>query len=545
MTPLATAPDQPEPLAQWLERSLHDTAGQDPLGFNTISLDRILPQLMPGVLQLSERARYFSIYSWMLWEFARRKRPATSDELDRFIRRREFELCLAIKLCTHCYGEAAIGSRRAGPRVTAGDDPFMRGGQSVDTPKGGFGLYYRSPLQDLGAVVRAGTPLGEEGETTPIEILRPGDVRAIAAAEAFHDAIKETIYYDHYERNNEPIPRSVMQNLAESACLCRLPFRTAERDAVRRLLFEPANDITSVVEACRTRRRGFALFLSLVAENPRVAADTGEFWQGLISSFEDNPHATGPRADTVASWAALAMKECMQETMCSVWTEFCRKGVQQQGLEGMTQDQLRGMIHQLAHADQALAGIELSLSSDEPAQATHDRLAAAAAELDWNTVRAWTAQQNTAASGMAAMLILADRVPAPGSVHPLWHEIARRGSEHQDGLLAIVGLLRNRLHTASTVGELMNWVVRRFIMGPHEVIAYSKLPNATFRFSWDEAGHLRFFTPGGGGLGRFSPSDDRRAAMATLSADLGYWGWDQEVPRLTDDGRRFVATVFG
>src|SRR4051794_29185668 len=159
MAPLTSVPDQPEPLAEWLQASLQDTAGRDPLGLNTITLDGVLPQLMPGILQLSERARYFSIYTWMLWQFAERKRPATGEELDQFIRRREFELCLAMKLCPHCEVAKAIGSLGAGPRVSAGDDPFVRG-LSIDTAKGGFGLYYRSPLIELGAVAPVGTPLG-------------------------------------------------------------------------------------------------------------------------------------------------------------------------------------------------------------------------------------------------------------------------------------------------------------------------------------------------------------------------------------------------
>src|SRR3954471_13897533 len=184
MAALTSVPEQPEPLAEWLEPALQDTAGRDPLGLNTITLDRVLPQLMPGVLQLSERARYLSIYPWMLWQFAERKRPATRDELDKFIRRREYELCLAMKLCQHCSAYKAIGGNSAGPRVTAGDDPFARG-LSVDTSKGGFGLYYRSPLVELGAVAPVGTALSAEGITTPIEVMLKND-RAMAVATAFH-----------------------------------------------------------------------------------------------------------------------------------------------------------------------------------------------------------------------------------------------------------------------------------------------------------------------------------------------------------------------
>lgn len=76
----------------------------------------------------------------MLWLFADRKRPATGQELDQFIRRRECGLCLAMKLCPHCDGASAIGSLSAAPRVNSGDDPLPRD-LSIQTAKGGFGLY--------------------------------------------------------------------------------------------------------------------------------------------------------------------------------------------------------------------------------------------------------------------------------------------------------------------------------------------------------------------------------------------------------------------
>jgi hypothetical protein len=58
LSTISLVPDRPEPLVEWLESSLNDIAGRDPLGLNTISTDRVLPQLLPGILQLSERARY-------------------------------------------------------------------------------------------------------------------------------------------------------------------------------------------------------------------------------------------------------------------------------------------------------------------------------------------------------------------------------------------------------------------------------------------------------------------------------------------------------
>jgi hypothetical protein len=61
---LAAVPIPSEPLCEWLERGLREIAGQDPLGIQTITTDRILPALLPGVLALSRRARYFSVYAF-------------------------------------------------------------------------------------------------------------------------------------------------------------------------------------------------------------------------------------------------------------------------------------------------------------------------------------------------------------------------------------------------------------------------------------------------------------------------------------------------
>jgi hypothetical protein len=196
------------------------------------------------------------------------------------------------------------------------------------------------------------------------------------------------------------------------------------------------------------------------------------FWRALIARFEASPLADDAFARTVAPWAALAMKECVQESICSIWTHFCRAGFRRDNAEGLTRDELRTMIHGLADDPElALGNVSLRVSADESARDAQRRLVAQARELDWNAVRAWTASQESASSGVAALLIFADRVPDPGAAHPLWVEIAGRGSEHQDGLLGIISLVRRELASEPTVGELLDWVVRRFIIGPHEVIA--------------------------------------------------------------------------
>src|SRR5437763_15184636 len=89
---LQAAPTLGAPLCEWLEPALREIPGQDPLGLQTITTDRILPALLPGVLALSRRARYFSIYAFLLRRYARSASRADNQGLDNFVRQREFEM---------------------------------------------------------------------------------------------------------------------------------------------------------------------------------------------------------------------------------------------------------------------------------------------------------------------------------------------------------------------------------------------------------------------------------------------------------------------
>ncbi len=83
---------------RWIESSLQVTAGRDPLGLQTITIDRIMPRLVPGILGLSRRARYFSFYPFLLWEYREHQMQASNDALSVFVKAREYEYALAVQL---------------------------------------------------------------------------------------------------------------------------------------------------------------------------------------------------------------------------------------------------------------------------------------------------------------------------------------------------------------------------------------------------------------------------------------------------------------
>ena len=59
----------------WIEASLEVNEGRDPLGLQTTTQDRLMPLLLPGILELSRRARYFSFEAFLLAEYQARQMP--------------------------------------------------------------------------------------------------------------------------------------------------------------------------------------------------------------------------------------------------------------------------------------------------------------------------------------------------------------------------------------------------------------------------------------------------------------------------------------
>lgn len=536
----AAVPPGEEPLVEWISPALTIKPGRDPLGLQTITLDRIMPALLPGVLALSERARYLSIYAFLLSLYEERQLAADNASLGAFIRYREYELCLAMQLCPRrCGAGKAIGSERARPDARAEPSEFPRR-HSVDSAMGGYGLYYRSPLVDLDVVVPAGSPLGET--TTAVDLLARSD-HADALARAFRDAIGDTTYAKREIHGVDPIPLGTIKELAERACLCRLGEYPVEQQAIRDAYFQLARPERT--EQVEQRRRAFAVFLGQLEVQPEVAASDSAFRRGTIDAFHRDPIGAGPRAEAHAEWGALGMKECVQDAICSLWTEFCRRGLDVQPHEGMTPLGLDEFITgQLAAADSFELGRGMvAWEPTDPIATFRQAVLSAASALHWEDVRLWTETLNSSMSGLAALLWFEAHTPDPGTVLPQWEWVGRQDSDHQSGYLRAIAVLRARMATEPNVVEALEWALRTFVMGPHEVIAYSKLPDSTFRFCWEE-GRLRFYPTG---HKRFTASSARRGALSSLSKDMGLWEHvgEKGTAALTPAGRAFVAEVFG
>ncbi len=548
------------PVPAWIAVSLEVNEGRDPLGLQTTTQDRLMPLLLPGILELTRRARYFSFHAFLLAEYRDRRLPPDSKSLWTFIKRREWDFGLAVQRCPRC-DSSPVGARRLGS-IAAKAGPFRRG-ESVESPLGGYGLYYRSPMIELGLVAKAGTLLG--GQPIPIDVLYDTD-RARRLASTFKAAVQGTAYYLRAMWTADELPAEVLDEYADAACLCRLRDQLDERAAVHDALFgsdpldgmkpaesgdegkpagvgeaSPAGAVVAE-QGVVQRRRSVGHYLTLVDADPDVVGSEARYREALWSPPE--PRSSG-QGVVAGQWAALVAKDVWQEAICSVWSEFCRVGL------AWTRDLGRGLTWDEVHA------VAASLTSGPPELDTLSSTSSLAASLvagtltirdvygaevdvasaEMEDLRQLADGLDTAASGLVVFLELARRMESRSG--PGWEQAVHIASGWQPSIAAVVASLRSHLDGSPAVAETLWWMVSRFVIPVHERIAYSKLPEFTFRFRWED-GLLRFYDHG---LGRFPLAAIRYEPLASLTWDLGLWREtdDEERPAVvTDRGHAFV-----
>lgn len=539
------------PKPQWIAPALRVKKGVDPLGFQTLTQDRLTPLLLPGVLELSQRARYFSFHAFLLDEYRNRRLAPNRGALSDFIRMREWELGIAVQRCPLQCGSSPVGQRRLG-RLGLRPGPYQRG-LSVESDLGGYGLYYRSPLEAFGIIAKAGTMLGDS--PIKVDVIRPDSKRAARLASTFREAVQDTEYYRRWMWIDEEIPTEVIDEYASVACLCGLRNRPEERQAVFDAMFTDESieiseqvsedDGQDVEWGVTQRRRSFAHYLTLVSANPEVTRNT--------STYRDlmwNPPAPrSPEHAFVADeWAGLIAKDVWQDAVCAVWADFCGRGLaltRQLG-RGVTWNELRDLVR---------SGFDAPPmdNPDTPTQDVIEQLASGAITLPSSSgkqsrignltieeLRSDAVGLNTASTGVLALLELARRVGERTSTG--WNLTASVSSAWQPSLLDFLGALSTHLESQPAIGDTAWWIVAKYVLPIHERIAYSKMPDFTFRFRWED-GLLRFYD---NGAERFPLAAIRSAPLASLSHDLTFWDEVGEAvePALTGIGEQFVAEVF-
>jgi hypothetical protein len=338
-------------------------------------------QLLPGITNVTDRARYYSFYPWVVWAFERRYSARTIDEFRRVLRRAECLFALiairhvrAVGDNNHgLHGQAMVGRDKL-LRIDEGAKGFsLDDYATLEGPNryfknklGGLGQYYFGPLRDLRVLDH------HEGAGYP----GYDEQRGRQLAEAFASAVPEDAFFRVLEQQT-----TTWEDLDELAafCPCKLRENAAEHELLLDLFLARTEPFQG--DGGTTRRASLGLILDLASQDAR---DPEYAFEGLLRGSA----YTGALVDGSAWQVAKAHQRVLRG-----WGTYQRNELLSIGVQGLFAAVLRAierdearMIRQASDAADvavrllASLGADLKLSLDALVARERDTLPALA---DW------------------------------------------------------------------------------------------------------------------------------------------------------------------
>jgi len=539
---------------QWIARMYPPKAGRDHLGLGSVSSDQILPVLSPDINVLTIHPRYHSFYSFLLDEFWRRDLPRSYTAWVKFYRPREFIFSLGAYLCDqpeHGDMRNVVGGQKTEGLAVRGEATYDTTFDYIKSDLGGYGLYYRSVIVQLGLVLPGG-----RGLPLPVDI--PTEVGKRLAA-AFRNAVRETVYYrEYFTQDATHVPQDVIREYIRCACLCQLQRDTApDRPLLLDTFLHAGTDPVG-------RRATFRLFLDVAAQTQGYTIEQDVFRQLLFFGAADNDARYTPQPNVLEAfrrWRLYQAREYYAYALNALWYHLCAWGLAQQGdIRTLSLSSL------YAYLDQALDFSALAARLALPAPVLHAG-SSFRALMDWvqqlvgvgptsdfdaactlvtplheHRLYRLVEQDRDAPevmlAGMVTLLALTYlRFGAPERWSEADWEISRMGADGRLSVDAFVRTLHRKLRSGPvTIGEIARWLLEDYVILQHQLVATGKLPENTFRFRRE--GQRLHFYPLENSLGFM---DSRFEALSTTLHELGLCGdWRQPEHPLSADGQRLL-----
>lgn len=245
--------------------------GLDHLGVRA-PCENLYTRLLPGITNVTDRARYYSFYPWLVWAFERHAGALRNQPFAQTVRRAECLLTLIGTRHSHNGGHrhlhnGLIGSLTLQPAYSGINDTgaIRLSEYATDDPSrcryfknklGGLGQYYLGTLRDLG--VLSGNK--QEGVKYTME-------RGLALAEAFDAGVESAAFFRALEADD--VSEGTLDELV-GFCPCQIANSELEHASLLELFF---NDQGAFHEADgESRRASLALILDLAVRLETVPA---------------------------------------------------------------------------------------------------------------------------------------------------------------------------------------------------------------------------------------------------------------------------------
>jgi hypothetical protein len=524
---------------RWTEKLYRPSGGQDHLGLGSVSSDRVLPKLAPGINVLTVHPRYWSFYTFVLDEFWRRDLPRTRRAFVEFYRPCEAIFAVGAQLCDqpehNRYGRlrGVVGAQKAAPYADQEPEAFDPQFGYMESDLGGYGLYYATTIAAMGLIAPAiaGTNLSFDAPTPEGRIVAAG----------FRAAVADTSYYQEYFADpTRPVPAAVVRDYIRRACLCQLQTDTApDRELLRDVFLHAGAEDTAT-----TRRATLRFLLDLAHQSDGIPLDEDAFRQLIYFRAHPDGATYHPRAGierTARRWRLYQAREYYAYALNRLWAYLCAWGLDESVGGSRAVPLARLWEHTEAALDFASLAADFGLadpgfSATTPiveVAAWAEEVAGVAGTLDdgWDVQAPlhehelywWSRGSGPGPAtlpGMAVVLLLvASRLGAPATAgdHAQDWDLVTEGGVARLAMSRFFVQLRRRMMAQDTMAELLGWLYRDYVIRQHQQVAVTKLPDDTYRFR-REGDRLRFFQQHAEAFMNSSRFD----ALATTIHELGF-----------------------
>jgi len=317
----------------WIKRDRKVIRGLDHLGVELVSV-ALYQNLLPGLTNVTQRARYYSFYPWVIDRYVRSAASVGDRVAWRTrIRRLDFAYATACMAFEASVGESRDASIVGGDKareVLAGqaetDLVDLKAASDVDasgrvidggyfkSPQGGFGQYYQVPLQELGVLQPHEEPVWPSVKLTTF------------AGEPLCRAVDETQDFERLEEAALSGAASVLElaGLGRGIHPDAMDPNGREAEILTSLLFMTDEDICRGQDVARhrSRRDSLRLMLDFAARGQNARRpDNGFRWSCMVGVLPDGGAWQYPEglAQTHLAWSVYQRNEVLNYSLESLF----------------------------------------------------------------------------------------------------------------------------------------------------------------------------------------------------------------------------------
>jgi hypothetical protein len=301
---------------------------QDDLGVEEVGAG-LLRRLIPGVIQNTPNSAYYSLYPYLLWKWEQLGGEVERGAFIPFFRRHESAFAVACVMHSHRDDvslsgiNGAIAARQRAHEIDAGAtelDLDAHARDYMDTPLGGYGLFYAVALQDARLVIA-----GAQGLVDRVS------EHGAAVAAAFAETFEQTTYAQKHLTSTGSIPAEVLRELGDATCLCTVPGRSDHELLLETFFGSPLSSPTWE-ERRRNRVESLSLLLEFHAQRPSADEDDLAAWRRALvgHQFSTGKAWTTTHSERRESWRAYQLRELSVLALTTIWSiylgELIRRG---------------------------------------------------------------------------------------------------------------------------------------------------------------------------------------------------------------------------